>query len=72
MSSSAPLQTRARKADLLFFITLGFMLHKLLSKVLLLQTSHMDSSSAPVPGALFSFAWLSPDVQSDSTASVDA
>lgn len=39
---------------------------------MLLQTSLMDSPSAPVPGALFSFLWLSPDVQWDSRASVDA
>lgn len=39
---------------------------------MLLQTSHMDSPSAPVPGALLPLVWLSPDVQSDSRALVDA
>lgn len=39
---------------------------------MLLQTPHMDSCSAPVPGALFPFMWSRPDVQSDSRASVDA
>lgn len=70
------MHSRARKADLLLFITLGLMLHKLLSKVLFTQDVTADFSyglmALMCQVASFSFALLSPDVQSGNMASADA